>query len=293
MLDPDELKSDPDELERGADARAAWRARARHLWRMFDRWQRHSKRWIAVDKVVSFYAQEKVGPGASAETREQALAAAYERLIDAIRAGVFEQDVRSRVLRFASRVSADDLLPDWRPHVRSRSTEEPDQRPSVTRRRPRVLSWLAAAQLDEYLRHTPQRGNVHQEVLGFCWLLREQAKTWLAAHGLTAPPYWFRAWSASEPQQQTSGVLTAMPGRLLTLQDLAGYSDLRARVRVLNSIRPYASGKLSATTAVALARAKYGTSLDARPALLKNTVSGSQWRAAWTEANKLQLPAPR
>jgi hypothetical protein len=86
--------------------------------------------------------------------------------------------------------------------------------------------------------------------------------------------------------------VAAMPGRLLALEDLAEYSDLRARVLVLNSIRPHATRKLSETTALGLARAKYGTSLDARPALLKN-ITDSQRHRAWNEANKMHKGAQK
>jgi hypothetical protein len=79
--------------------------------------------------------------------------------------------------------------------------------------------------------------------------------------------------------------VTAMPGGLLALEDLAGHSNLRARVLVLNSIRPYATGNLSQTTALELARAKYGTRLDDRPALLRD-ITDSQLHRAWNEANK-------
>jgi hypothetical protein len=89
---------------------------------------------------------------------------------------------------------------------------------------------------------------------------------------------------------EASEDITAMPDGLLALEDLAGYNDLRARALVLNSVRPYATDKLSETIALRLARTKYGTSLDARPALLKN-ITDSQRHRAWSEANKMHKRA--
>jgi hypothetical protein len=155
-----------------AHIRGKWGAYALRLWAWFELRQRRARRWISVEVIVDYYVREKVGIGASPEAEERLRQEAYSRLIDAMRAGVFEQHGRSRALRFASSVGADGQLRG---------------------ERPRVLSWLTANQLQDHLQlYRADLDVVCQYVLNFCWLPQECVRQWLGDHGLTAPSYWFQ-----------------------------------------------------------------------------------------------------
>jgi hypothetical protein len=166
--------------EASAKAKGEWFAHARRLRQWFALRQRRTRRWIGVDMIVDYYARDKAGAGP--EVEERLRHEAYSRLIDAMRAGVFELNGRSRVMRFGSIVCAEDLLDG---------------------RRPRVLSWLTATQLEDYLEvYRSDLNIVCQHVLASCWLPSDRVKQWLQDHGLTAPSYWY-----------PSSMVSAEPGR--------------------------------------------------------------------------------